>query len=173
METPGTPWDIEALEVARDYGRSIVNARDIVILDWLMKGDTRPFADWVMYEHVPSREVLLALAVMMTRADNPRFDPPGLGDPKLIEVAKMFTLGLEVRGKGKRTPDPATIVRNRYIAREVARAMQRGLSREKAVGFVTDWLTGIGIYMGTDAVEAAYKKHKAEIVGMDSHQSVP
>lgn len=45
METPGTPWDIEALAVVRDHARSIGNARDIVILDWLAKGDTRPFAD--------------------------------------------------------------------------------------------------------------------------------
>ncbi|MFG1346126.1 hypothetical protein V5F59_14625 [Xanthobacter autotrophicus DSM 431] len=173
METPGTPWDIEALAVVRDHDRSMGNARDIVIMDWLAKGDTRPFADWIMCGHAPSQEVLIALAVMMTRADNPSFDPAGIDDPKMREIADIFPLGIEVTGKGKRTRDPANIIRDKLIARDVARAMARNLSREKAVGLVTDWLAEIGIHMGTDAVEKAYKTHKSEIVGTKPDQSVP
>jgi hypothetical protein len=171
---PGIAWVIEALLVARDYGRSIDNARDLVILEWLRKGDTRPLADWIMCGHVPSSEVLLALAVMMTRADNPRFDPAGLGDPKLVEIAEIFPLGIQVTGRGRRAPDETNVVRDRRIALEVERAMSRGLSREKAISFVTDWLAEIGIHLSADAVEKAYKKHKSRIArGTNSRQSVP
>jgi hypothetical protein len=173
METPGTAWDIEALLVARQHDRSIGNARDIVILDWLAKGDTRPFADWIMCGHVPSREVLLALAVMMTRGDNPRFDPAGFADPKMREIAEIFPLSIEVRGKGGRGADLANVGRNRRIALEVARAMARGLTREGAVETVANWLAEIGIHMGTDNIEKAYKAHKSEVVGTNSRYSVP
>lgn len=173
MEAPLTPWDIEALAVERCHARSTRNARDIVIMDWLVKGDTRPFADWVMCGHAPSHKVLLALAVMMARADNPHFDPAGVADPAIREVADCFPLGIEVTGKGKRTSDPANVVRDKIIAREMVKVIARGLSRERAAGFVMDWLADIGIHMGSDNVEKAYKAHKSKFTGMKSSQSVP
>lgn len=121
-----------------------------------------------MCGHVPSREVLLALAVMMTRADNPRFDPAGLADPKMREIAEIFPLGIEVSGKGKRKRNLANIVRDKRIALEVAKAMAKPMTLEKAAEFVADWLDGIGIGMGTDAIVKAYKAHKADIVGTNS-----
>lgn len=168
METPGTPWDIEALAVARDHGRSIGNARDIVILDWLTKGDTRPFADWTMCGHVPSQEVLLALAVMMTRGDNPRFDPAGLRDPKLREIAEIFPLSIEVAGKGKRKGDLAVEQKNRIVAREFWRIRAAGVGYGPALDQVTDWLSEIGIGMSRDAVEKASKQYKPEAYGTNS-----
>jgi hypothetical protein len=168
METPGTPWDIEALEVARDRGRSVSDARDIVIKDWLTEGDTRPFADWIMCGHVPSREVLLALAVMMTRGDNPRFDPAGFADPKMREIAETFPLRIEVKGKGSRGRDLAWVQRDRRVAREVDGVMTRGSSYNEALDTVTNWLSGIGIGMGRDAVEKAYKAHKPRRSGTNS-----
>jgi hypothetical protein len=172
-EVPGTPWDIEALSVSAVHQRSIGNARDIVILDWLRQGDTRPFAAWVMSGHTPSPNVLLALAVMMTRSDNPAFEPDRIGDTRIREIAQLLPLGVSVTGKGKRTGDPANAVRDRLIAREVAKAMGSGLSREKAAGLVTDWLADVGIHMGSDNVEKAYKAHKPTFSGTKSRQSVP
>lgn len=173
MNAPGTAWDIEALAVARDHGRSIDNARDLVILDWLSKGDTRPYAEWIMGGHVPSRVVLVALAVMMTRGDNPRFDPAGLADPKMREIAEVFPLRLEVAGKGRRSSDLANLVRDRTIAREVANEMRRGLTREGAISSVADWLATCGVHMGSDAVEKAYKTHKDGLVSTNKRKSVP
>lgn len=170
---PGTAWDIEARAVARDHDRSIGNARDLVILDWLAKGDTRPFADWALRGHTPSPNVLKALAVMMTRADNPRFNPAGIDDPELSEIVDLFPLGLAVTGKGKRRADLANVERDKRIALEVAKAMSRGSSMEKARDDVTDWLASIGFHLGTDAVEKAYKTYKGSIFGTNSAASVP
>ncbi|MBR1209467.1 hypothetical protein [Bradyrhizobium sp. JYMT SZCCT0180] len=168
MDTPGTAWDIEALLVARDRGRSIGNARDLVILDWLAKGDTRPFADWIMCGHVPSREVLLALAVMMTRGDNPRIDPAGLEDPKMREIAEIFPLSIEVTGKGKRGRNLERIQRDRGIALAVAKEMAVGSSYDQALSAVTDWLPSTGVFLERDAVEKAYKAHKPKRSGTNS-----
>lgn len=168
MDTPGTAWDIEALLVARDHGRSIGNARDLVILDWLAKGDTRPFADWIMGGHVPSREVLQALAVMMTRGDNPRFDPAGFADPKMREIAEIFPLSIEVTGKGKRGRDPERVQRDHGIALAVAKEMAGGSSYDEALSTVTDWLPSVGVFVERDAVEKAYKAHKPKRSGTNS-----
>ena len=172
-ELPGTPWDIEAISVSEVHQRSIGNARDIVILDWLTKGDTRPFAAWVMRGHLPSKEVLLALAVMMARSDNPAFAASRINDPNIREVAQLFPLGLGVTGKGRRTGDPANATRDRLIAREVAKAMASARSRESAADFVTEWLAGCGIHMGSDNVEKAYKSHRLMFSGTKAGQSVP
>lgn len=163
MNNPGTAWDIEALLVTRDHGRSIGDARDLVILDWLAKGDTRPFADWIMCGHIPSREVLLALAVMMTRGDNPRFDPAGFADPKMREIAEIFPLSIEVTGR--RVRDPERGQRGRGIALAVAKEMTRGSSYNEALDTVTDWLPSVGVFLGRDAVEKAYKAHKPKRSG--------
>ncbi|MET3841387.1 hypothetical protein [Bradyrhizobium sp. OAE829] len=164
MDTPGTAWDIEALLAARDHGLSVDHARNIVILDWLAKGDTRPFADWIICGHVPSREVLLALAVMMTRGDNPRFDPAGFVNPKMREIAAIFPLSIKVNGKVSRGADLENVVRDKGIALEVRRSMEDdGLSREKAIERLTDDLASIGVHMGGDNIEKAYKAHKSKI----------
>lgn len=164
MDTPSRAWDIEALHAARDHGRSISNARDLVILDWLAKGDTRPFADWIMCGHVPSREVLLALAVMMTRGDSPRFNPAGFADPKMREIAEIFPLGIKVTGKGKREADLENVTRDIGIALAVRRGMEDdGLSQRKAIERLTDDLASIGVHMGSDNIEKAYKAHKSKI----------
>lgn len=163
-----TAWDIKAAAVARDHDRSIGNARDIVILERLSKGDTRPFASWVIRGHTPSPNVLRAIAIMMARADNPRFNPAGFTDPEFTEIAELFPLGLKVIGTGKRVGDLDNVERDKCIALEVAKAMTRGMTREKAVECVADWLADIGIPLETDAVEKAYKAHKKSIVGTNS-----
>lgn len=173
MEDPGTAWDIEALDVARDHRLSMEDARNQVILHWLRQGDMRPFADWIMCGHVPCRDVLLALSVMMTRGDNSRFDPAGLPD-RLRKIAEVFPLSIKVAGREIRGGNLANGVRDRIIAREVAKEMARGLTLEKAVCSVTGWLAEeCRIHLGTDAVEKAYKNHKDKVVDTKSRKSVP
>lgn len=166
METPEHEWDGDAFAVARDHDRSIGNARDLVIMDWLIKGDTRPLSDWLMRGHAPGAEVMKALAVMLVRghldADQRWFD-----DASVKETAEIFTLGLSVVGKGKRGGDPALRVRDKHIALEVAKA-KRSMTELEAFEYVADWLGTIGHRMSAHNVEKAYKKHKHLIHGTNS-----
>ncbi len=167
MEVPEHEWDGEALAVARDHDRSIGNARDLVIMDWLIKGDTRPLSDWLLRGHVPDTAVMKAVAVMLVRG-HPDADQRWFSDPAVREVADVFTLRLEVAGKGKRGRDPAIVERDKRIALEVAREMARGSSLEKACEVVAEWLVSIDYDLGTDAVAKAYKNHKHLISGTNS-----
>lgn len=170
-QAPQTAWDIEALEVAEQHKLSMRDARNYVILARLKQGDTRPYSDWTIAGHVPSRGVLIALAVMMARGDSPRFDASGSDDAELREVADIFRLSLKVTGKGKRTPDPNNITRDRRLALEVLKLISiENKSYEEALDIVTDWWKGEG--ESRDSVEKAYKAYK-NFYGTNSGASVP
>ena len=173
METPGTAWDIRAIEVTKSSGVSMDDARNYVIMERLKVGDTRPFADWIMCGHRPSPGVLRAVAVMMTRGDNQRFDPAGLGDPDLIEIAEVFPLSLVAVGNGKRKGDLDVEQKNRIVAREFWRLRAEGVGYGPALDQVTEWLSEIGIGMSRDAVEKASKQYRPKACGTNSGQSVP
>lgn len=170
-DEPGTAWDVEALEEVQGgkvvQGRKVTigAARDIVILRYLKEGDTRPFADWIMFaRHIPSRRVLFALAVM-TRADNPGFDTAGFGDPGVIAFAEFFPLGLKVTGKGMRKSDLETDKRNQLIVGNVERERASGLSRDKAVKAVAGLLAEGGHHISEGAVDKIYKDQKRKARG--------
>ncbi len=70
------PWEIDTVDAMRDHGLPEGEARDLVILDWLSRGDTKPFYDFILCGHQPSRRVLQALAIMLMRGDSEyEFDP--------------------------------------------------------------------------------------------------
>lgn len=164
MTVPEHEWDGEAIDVARDHGRSIGNARDLVIMDWLLKGDTRPLSDWLMRGHVPSAEVMKALAVMLVRG-HPDADQKWFDNPAVKETAEIFTLGLTVVGKGKRSGDPVNHARDKRIALEAARLMASEKTEDEAFKEVSEWAYRIGIRsMGYDNVKKIYQKNKRLIV---------
>lgn len=171
METPEQEWDGEALDVVRDHGRSIGNARDLVILDWLTKGDTRPLSDWLMRGHAPGEEVMKALAVMLIRG-HPDANQKWFKNPGMTDIAEIFTLRLEVAGKGKRRGDAALRVRDKRIALEVAKAKQT-MTEIVAFDTVAAWLVDIGHPMTSENVQKIYKAQKHLIYGTNSAPSVP
>lgn len=155
-----TAWDIRAAEVARDHNQSMDDARNYVILEWLREGDTRAFCSWILRGHLPSPNVLRAIAVMMARADNAKFCPAGFDDPEMSEIAELFPLGLKVTRKGKRGRDLEIVERDKRAALEVAKEMARGSGYDRALDVVTSWLPKVGVHIERDAVEKAYKAHK-------------
>ncbi len=159
MEVPEHEWDAHAIDVAREHGRSIGIARDLVIMDWLTKGDTRPLSDWLLRGHVPGEAVMKALAVMLVRG-HPDANQKWFDDPAVKETAEIFTLGLKISGRGKRGGNPAIHSRNKRVALEVAKA-KRTMTEKEAFEHVSEWARSIGQRgMGPDNVEKIYKEYK-------------
>ncbi|RFC67202.1 hypothetical protein [Mesorhizobium denitrificans] len=160
-ELPEHEWDGEALAVAREHNRSMGNARDLVIMDWLIKGDTRPLSDWLLRGHVLGQEVITALAVMLIRG-HPDADLRWLDDPAVKETADIFRLGLKVAGKPRGGGDPALHVRHKRIALEVAYAIRSmNMNELEAFEYVSEWARSNGQRrMGPDNVKKAYNRYK-------------
>lgn len=76
---------------------AISTARDVVILEWLRKGETRPFYDWILCCHRSSQEVLEAVAYMIFRADSSKFDPAKTSEIRIpLDHPETETLGRRI-----------------------------------------------------------------------------
>jgi hypothetical protein len=107
----GTPWGIQASRLQQG-GCSPENARDLVILDWLRKGDTRPLADLLRTGIVPSSLVLSYLASMLHPADG-------------TEDAVSYMLVPKRRREGRGANDnPEIEIRDQLIADNIERLMR-------------------------------------------------
>ena len=147
-ELPGTPWDIRVDQRMREDGATQQVARDIVILDWLMKGDTTPYTAFVLQGHAPGAEVIKYIALMMN---------PAKGTDDTIPYA----LEVNSRGRKGRRPDPAIELRNELLAQNVERLMETK-SYNEALDQVADML-GEGLDTDPrDTVEKAYKRYKSK-----------
>ena len=62
---PGTPWDIRVDQLMQENNFPQEAARDWVIADWLYKGNTTPFTEFVLQGHIPSNEIIKYVALMM------------------------------------------------------------------------------------------------------------
>ncbi|MCG5237126.1 hypothetical protein [Xanthobacter oligotrophicus] len=146
---PSSGWDIFAQVLCDENDLSIADARDRVILIWLENGDTRPFYDWVLLGHRPSREVVVTLAVMMAKADHPERLSP--------EVRAVALFGLSVTGRQRgRQPNMETAVRDHVIGRQVFILIKAGEKYDVAISAVHSWLVEIGINVGLQTVRDAY-----------------
>jgi hypothetical protein len=66
--SPGTPWGIEALWIARSRGwNDGYRAFDRVVMRYLSQGDTRPLEDLLEHARVPGRVGLRYIAAMIDR----------------------------------------------------------------------------------------------------------
>lgn len=153
-----TPWEIDARMAATAHDISDAQAIDLVILDWLARGDAKAFADFVLTGHRPSHRVLQAVALMMLRGDpDCDFDPAKTGDPDLVS-ALPFALAVKSDKPGRKAA-ASKRARDDLIAREVARVMAGGSSYDGAVATVHDWLRkDITPDIGVETVRAAYDK---------------
>lgn len=155
MVSDMTPWQIDALDAEKDHNLSITDACDRVILDWLSRGDTKPFYDFVLSGHLPSVRVLQALAYMMMRGDpDCNFDPTKTSDPDLAETFP-YALAVNSKRKGRRG-NGWKQTRDRHIAKAVAHYMADGSSYDGAISSVREWLESIGIQVSMQTVRDAY-----------------
>lgn len=150
-----TPWEIDAADAAMAHNLSGVEAINTVILDWLSRGDTKPFYDWILCGHQPSPIVLQAVAYMMMRGDpDCTFDPAKTSNP---ELADLMPFALVVKGgKSGRRGNAWRRTRDARIGAAVSREMERGLSYDAAVKTVHDRLAGIGICVSEQIVRDSY-----------------
>lgn len=149
-ELPETPWDIQVDRRVQENNLSKEAARDVVIIEWLRKGNTTPFTAFVSAGHIPSIDIIKYVALMM--------NPPD-GNDELVPYA------LEVSSRGKRGSrrDPAIEERNKLMAKNVKRLIEEGKTYNKALDEVAD-LVGEGLDNDPrDTVEKAYKRYKSKI----------
>ncbi len=114
-ELPGTPWDICVHKFMQDSDVTQQIARDFVILEWFIKGNTVPFTAFVLQVHVPGDEVIKYIALMMN---------PAKGTDEIVPYA----LEVSSRGRKGRRPDPEIEVRGKLTAQYVERLMKEGKS---------------------------------------------
>jgi hypothetical protein len=154
-------WDAEVAIRQEDGITSLHEARDAVIVEWLTKGDTRPFYDWVLLGHRPSNSVLRAIAYMMMRSDSPSFVPDVMPDS---DLAASLAFGLRIDRTGAARPfDMEMGVVKKIAGREASRMMDAGSKgREAADPDTRDWLAKNGINVSLGTVEAARKEYRRE-----------
>jgi len=147
-DLPGTPWDIRVDQLIRENNATRQVARDLVILDWLHKGDTAPFTAFVTQGHIPSIKIIKYVALMMN---------PAKGTDETVP----FALVVSSRGRKGRRRDPAIEQRDRLLAQNVERLMERKTYNE-ALDEIAD-LLGDGLDNDPrDTVEKAYKRYKSK-----------
>ena len=147
-QLPGTPWDIRVDQLIRESGATQQVARDHVILEWLSKGDTVPFTEFVYQGHVPGDAVIKYVANMMN---------PAKGTDELIP----FALEVSSRGRKGRRSSPRIEIRDKLLAKNVERLMETK-SYNEALDEVAD-LLGEGLDNDPrDTVEKAYKRYKSK-----------
>jgi hypothetical protein len=165
---PDTPWDIAVDLLVKERRLSLNQARDAVIKDWLIKGDTRPLAVFLLQSHRPGIEVRICLAKMLLeRPPTPvvLVDPLGKSPPqplpfRLIAVPRS-------RRKGNRA-DPALAVRNEILARHVRRRMPPYGSEtlESAALSLEEEFSGYpdrsGRPISSDTIAKAYSSEKSK-----------
>ncbi len=66
-DLPGTPWDIHVDQRMQENNLSQEAARDVVIIEWLRKGDTIPFTAFVSVGHIPSIEIIKYIALIINK----------------------------------------------------------------------------------------------------------
>ena len=152
-DLPGTPWDIHVDQRMQENNLSQEAARDVVIIEWLRKGDTIPFTAFVSVGHIPSIEIIKYIALMM----NP---------PEGTDELMPFSLVISSRGRKGRRPDPVIEARGKLTAQYVERLMKEGKSYNEAVDIVTQIIVEdqIDKYVDTeprDTVEKDYKRYKS------------
>ncbi len=147
-DLPGTPWDIRVDQLMRENNATQQVARDLVILDWLLKGDTRPFTAFVTQGHGPGNEVIKYIALMMN---------PAKGTDEYVPYA----LEVSSRGRKGRRSSPTIEMRDKLLAQNVERLMETN-SYNEALDEVAD-LLGEGLDNDPrDTVEKAYKLYKSK-----------
>ncbi len=147
-DLPGTAWDIRVDQRMRENNATQQVARDLVILDWLIKGDTAPFTAFVIQGHIPSVKIIKYVAWMMN---------PAKGTDETVP----FALVVSSRGRKGRRPDPRIEQRDRLLAQNVERLMETK-SFNEALDEVAD-LLGEGLDNDPrDTVEKAYKRYKSK-----------
>lgn len=159
------PWEIDEFEIKERKGVPDAEARNFVIMQWLRKGDTRPFYDWVLCGHRPSREIIEAVAHMMMRADSPGYDPANTDNP---DLAASLPYGLAVNyGSAGRPPNPEKEVLKHLAGRYSSNRMDAGVKGESADYDTLDFLkdSGVDISKGDfkiakGTVEAARKEYR-------------
>ena len=121
-----SPWDVQA-QKKLDEGMSSLNAaREWVIVDWLTKGDPRPYVDWIRRGYEPLLGVQRILAEMM--------------DPR-SGTATIFPFCFVKKrrdGKPGRAVDPAVLERNALIADYVKAKMDENIPYESAIMMVVE-----------------------------------
>jgi len=151
-------YDLEAQVLHDETGIPLSQARDRVILNWLADGDTRPYFDWVLAGHVPSRDVMVYLAAMMAKADSPDCLPP--------EAQQLTKYGLGITGRKRGDRSNLEIDRRDFfIGREVAKRIASGEKYEAAIEAVHAWLPSVGLHVGRQTVRDAYDKRRPHTEG--------
>ena len=140
---PETPWDIQIDRLVRDKGVSVSMARDTVILDWLIKGDTSPYSALVKQNHMPGREVVRYLGWMMN---------PATGTEETIP----FSLKVSQRGRRGARPYPGNEVRDSLVYDNMKSIMDAGTRYNDALDHIN------GMFEGDqrDTIEKAYQREK-------------
>ena len=140
---PETPWDIQIDRLVRDKGVSVSMARDTVILDWLIKGDTSPYSALVEQNHMPGREVVRYLGWMMNPA-------PG------TEETIPFSLKVSQRGRRGARQYPGNEVRDSQVYDNMKSIMDAGTRYNDALDHINDMFEGDQ----RDTIEKAYQREK-------------
>ncbi len=108
------PFDGEAARIVRDRGGTEQNARDLVVLRYLLSGDTRALAFWLERDYCPGKPVRILLAYMLRPVREDTEDPTKTFtcSPDLVP----FELKAKRRGGKRGTfPDPVVAERNTAI----------------------------------------------------------
>ncbi len=149
-DLPGRPWDIRVDQLMQKANVPQKLARDYVILEWLIKGNTVPFTAFVIQGHIPSVEIIKYVALMMN---------PAKGTDEIVPYA----LEVSSRGRKGRRPDPEIEVRGKLTAQYVERLMKEGKSYDEALFEVAEVLgEGLDSDIPRDTVEKDYKRYKSK-----------
>lgn len=117
---PETAWDVEVDKLVRVSGITTSAARDMVILTWLKKGDTRPFTAFVTTGHHPAIEVVRYIAWMLNPADGTKKQVP-------------FRLKIDQRGRRGARASAELDTRDRIIYAYTRKLMNNGVSYDLAI----------------------------------------
>lgn len=153
-----TPWQIDAIGFAKELNLTSQQAADVVILEWLAKGETKPLYDLVLRGHQPNATVLKAIAYMMMRGDPDCTVSEETTDTQLWKDMG-FALGVRGKRKGRRTKAEIK-TRDRLLAREVEKQMKAGVSYDGAIATVHEWSNGIGVGISIQTIRDAYDRRE-------------
>jgi hypothetical protein len=148
----------------RDEGLLIEAARDRVINEWLLQGDTRALAALLIDGHLPGDSVRLVLALMLLDESEAEATIERLG----LDL-ELWSLPYRLEPRGK--PRSGRLAnkndeRDRLLAENINLLMQQGMPYKVAINTVYNMVRYSGGSIGTQTIRSAFKKYCSKKTGI-------
>ena len=153
-----TPWNSHVARLMRDEGLLIEAARDRVINEWLLQGDTRALAALLIDGHLLGDTARLVLALMLLDEPHAEATIEQLGlDPELWRLP--YRLELKGKPRSGRSANVENAERDRLLAENVDLLMRQGMPYKVAINNVYNMVRDSGGSIGTQIIRDAFDKY--------------